>query len=114
MANMNKLVAAWLVIGGTSLLAAACKSDPAEPERVPVESFAAELSAAVCDNASRCCSRSDFAFDQINCEGRLKASFQALLDQALMHPVDYDEVAAGKCLAAVGNQGCGAESLQFP
>lgn len=111
---MRKLVAAWLMFGGVSLLAAGCKSDPAEAPRVPVERFATEFSVAVCDNAARCCSGANFTFDQPNCEGRLKASFQASLDQVLMDPVDYDEVAAGKCLAALADRGCGMASFEFP
>jgi hypothetical protein len=112
---MNKLAAALVAMGGAWLSATACKSDPLETERVPAASFGAAFSKALCDNAASCCSRSSFTFDHTNCEGRRKASLQALLDQELTGPIDYDEVAAAECLARLeGRSGCGLTSLDLP
>ena len=112
---MSRWAAVWLAMGGVWFSTTACKSEPTDAERVPVQSFARAFSQAQCDNLERCCSLSKFEFDRVNCEGRLKASFQASLDTVLMGPVDYDESAAGECLATLSEQQrCGAESIGFP
>ena len=113
---MSRLAAVWLAIAGVWFSSTACKSDPPEAESVPVKSFATAFSRAQCDNLERCCSLSKFEFDRVNCEGRLKASFQASLDTVLLTElVDYDERVAGECLAALSEQQrCGVESIGFP
>jgi hypothetical protein len=113
--RMKKLAAAWLGMGGLWLSIAGCSSSDAEPERVPAAEFGAIFAKAVCDYVAGCCSASDFAFDQVNCEGHTQVRFQAMVDSDLAGLTDYDEAAAGKCLEQLrAKKGCSATVFEFP
>jgi hypothetical protein len=112
---MKKLAATCVAMGGLWLSAMGCSSEEPEPERVPAGEFGARFSRAMCDYVARCCSASDFAFDQVNCEGRTEVWLQGEVDEALTGLADYDEAAAGKCLARLREKpGCSNGVFEFP
>ena len=85
-------------------------SDGAQP--VPADQFVERVVSAVCDNVGPCCQSAGFPYDPAACKALGNSDLSA--NYALGNPnVDYDAVAAGKCVAAISDlvRSCGAVDL---
>lgn len=85
-------------------------SDGAQP--VPADQFVERVVSAVCDNVGPCCQSAGFPYDPAACKALGNSDLSA--SYALGNPnVDYDAVAAGKCVAAISDlvRSCGAVDL---
>ncbi|HKO48209.1 MAG TPA: hypothetical protein VJV79_10825, partial [Polyangiaceae bacterium] len=100
----------WFAVGVLGVSLVGCSSDGAEP--VARADFPAKYAQAICDSVAGCCSKSSFNFDATNCVATETARATTLSGSFDQAKVNFNEQAAGDCLAAMpGRLQCGDTRL---